>query len=51
MICFWGASRENGALGKVRTPDPQIRSLVANSFILLIRMRLSAYMQLKQQFN
>ena len=41
----------NGALGKIRTPDPQIRSLVANSFILLIRMKLSAYMQLKQQFN
>ncbi|MEC8261816.1 MAG: hypothetical protein VX017_00790, partial [Pseudomonadota bacterium] len=40
----------NGALGKIRTPDPQIRSLVANSFSLLIRTKLSAYMQLKQQF-
>ena len=46
-----GCVLENGALGKIRTPDPQIRSLVANSFILLIRMKLSAYMQLKQQFN
>ena len=41
----------SGALEKIRTPDPQIRSLLANSFILLIRMKLSAYMQLKQQFN
>ena len=46
-----GIDARNGALGKIRTPDPQIRSLVANSFSLLIRMKLSAYMQLKQQFN
>ena len=27
-VCFAGIYARNGALGKIRTPDPQIRSLV-----------------------